>query len=548
VLGIIACSTIASLSMTLAAAYFIFGSLNIVTSIVCGLLIGMYVDYCILTLKRFGDEMLITGNRQSALEMTMKKAGASMFMSAITTSLSFFSIILTRFDGLYQLGIVSGIGVMLCFSVTFFFMNSLLVLISARGADRILASNAPSSGVEGISKLIRTYPRRVVIISAVAVVFLLAGIKNITFDNNPEHVGIRDSEAISTMKTLNKKLRNSGEPMQVLIKANSIEALTARFDKLEQELGEWKKEGLISQYDSLSTLLPPPNKQIGVIKQLGRSTGQRGINAKSVETVLLSECKDYDIICDKQALKGYVAAIANALNRQSVIGLSGIGETKDPAVKRFYNRQDISMVAYLYSGSTGWTEQSKILLKERVARAGEGWYLLGTSMLYDEIKASILWGSALAAIATLSLNLLFIIIFLRKIRYSLLAMIPVCLGFLLTPAIMGWLGTSFNFINIGTMALIFGFGVDYGIYIMQSYLREDVMDIDNAMRLSGKNVMMCAATTIAGCGSLITASFAGIASIGLVLTIGAICCSSITLILLPSLMWLNKGRISDGKI
>jgi hypothetical protein len=52
-----------------------------------------------------------------------------------------------------------------------------------------------------------------------------------------------------------------------------------------------------------------------------------------------------------------------------------------------------------------------------------------------------------------------------------------------------------NFINAGTLGHIFGFGVDYGFYIMQSYLREEVRDVNNALRLSGENVMIWAATT-----------------------------------------------------
>jgi hypothetical protein len=121
-------------------------------------------------------------------------------------------------------------------------------------------------------------------------------------------------------------------------------------------------------------------------------------------------------------------------------------------------------------------------------------------------------------------------------------MLPVCIGILLTSAIMGLLNAPFNFINIGTMTLIFGIGVDYGVYVMQAYLREETRSVLNALRLSGKNVAICASTTIAGCGSLIFASVAGISSIGLVLTVGAVCCSVMTLILLPSLLCLWERK------
>jgi len=546
VLLIVACTTLASLSMTLAAAYLLFGSLNIVTSIVCGLLIGMYVDYCILTLKRFGDEMLLRRDRSTALELTMTKAGAAMAVSAVTTAISFFSIVVTRFDGLFELGVVCGLGVLICFFVTLFLMNSMLAWAGAGGPARILYLKEPASGVGRLSRLIERYPRRFVYISITLVVITALGITRITFDNDPEHIGIRDSQAVAAMKSLNKKLRNSGEPLEVLVRAKSVDELTPMFDRLDMRLSQWKKDGLISRSDSLSSFLPSPASQRHSIETMNRLFGSSSISADSLQDKVAAEMDRYGIAYDAQTLKRYLSFIAQALNRRDAVGLQDIKGIADPRIDRFHNGNDISMVAYLYSGPSGWNSKVVDALRRDISSEGDGWVLLGSPILYGEIKSSILWGSSLAAVLTLGLNLLFVALFLGKDRrYVLLAMLPVCLGFLLTPAVMGWLGASFNFINIGTMALIFGFGVDYGLYVMQAYLREDSRDINNALQLSGKNVMMCAATTIAGCGSLITAEFAGISSIGLVLTIGALCCSAITIILLPSMLWLwKKGAAS----
>jgi len=543
VLLIVAFTTLASLSMTLAVAYLIFGSLNIVTSIVCGLLIGMYVDYCILTLKRYGDEMLLRNDRRAALELTMTKAGASMVMSAVTTSISFFSIIVTRFEGLYELGIVSGIGVLICFFTTFFLMNALLVWAGSGGANSIVSLKGPSSGVELLSKAIEKYPKIIVCGGALLIVVLVFGMTRLSFDNDPDHIGIRNSPAVAAMKSVNLKLGNSGEPLEVMIKAGNADELNAAFNTLEADLAQWKKNALISRADSLGSLLPAPLKQKRSIETMGRLFEHHHISVKTLEAVVTGELDKFGIAYDRGQLHGYLSSIAGAVAEAKPIGISEISTISDSRINRFYNRQDLSMVAYLYSGPRGWDADTIETIRKRVLVEGKGWTLLGSKILYGEIKTSILWGSFFAAVITLGLNLLFVLIFLRGDRgYALLAMMPVCFGFLLTPAIMGWLGAPLNFINIGTMALIFGFGVDYGIYIMQAYLREDTRDINNALRLSGKNVMMCAATTIAGCGSLITAGFAGIASVGLALTIGAVCCSGITIILLPALLWLKAGK------
>ncbi|HMK60007.1 MAG TPA: MMPL family transporter [Dissulfurispiraceae bacterium] len=545
VLLIVACTTTVSLSMTLAAAYLIFGSLNIVTSIVCGLLIGMYVDYCILTLKRFGDEMLLKQDRWLALQLTMTKAGAAMIISALTTAISFFSIVVTKFDGLYELGIVSGIGVLICFFVTFLLMNSLLVWASKGGADSILYDKTPSSGVELLSKLMERYPRRIVFISLLIIIALMFGISRISFDSNPEHIGIRNSQAVAAMRTLHQKLNISGEPLQIMIRAKDTDELTAAYDRLEIYLTKWKKEGLIARADSLASLVPPPAFQKRSIQTLERLFGTQTLHEAAIEESIAADFDKIGMSYNREMLSRYALNVIKAVSTRKIIGLKDIEETADLRIAKFYNRHDLSMVAYLYPAKNNWNSETIESIRAAIVSEGNGWTLFGSHIIYGEIKNTILWGSSLATLITLALNLLIVVLFLGKSRkYVVVAMLPVCLGFLLTPAIMGWLGAPFNFINIGTMALIFGFGVDYGLYIMQAYLREDTKDINNALQLAGKNVMMCAATTIAGCGSLITAEFAGIASIGLVLTIGAVCCSTITIILLPSMLWLGrKGNL-----
>jgi len=542
VLAVVACTTLAALAMTLAAAWLLFGSLNIVTSIVAVLLIGMYVDYCILTLKRFGDEMLLRNDRQHALEMAMTKAGSAMVVSALNTSFAFFSIIVTRFDGLHELGIVSGIGVLLCLLCTFFLMNSLLVWISAAGSGSILSAKQPDLGMERLATAIERRPQSFVLGSVGLIVLLLAGLANVRFDNDPAHLGLRDSSALAAMKTMTQKLGKSGEPLEVIVRAKNTGELTGAFDRLELRLADWKSVGLIAQADSLSSFLPSPQTQRSVISTMERLRHEHPVSAERIEAAAVQQMDRHGMVYDRERLNGYIAALVNATQRSAVIGLEGLEGFADSRVRRFFHRDDLSMVAYLYPPTAGWTPDAIAALQRSVAREGAGWILVGSPILYDEIKTTIYRGSALAAVMTLSMNLLLIVFFVRRMPYILFGMLPVCLGFLLTPALMGWVQAPFNFINIGTMALIFGIGVDYGVYVMQAYLREDARSVRNALRRSGKNVVICASTTIAGCGSLVFASFAGIASLGLVLTIGSICCSLITLVLLPSMLCLWEQR------
>ena len=115
-------------------------------------------------------------------------------------------------------------------------------------------------------------------------------------------------------------------------------------------------------------------------------------------------------------------------------------------------------------------------------------------------------------------------------------MLPVTAGSLLTVGAMGAIGIPFNFFNVAGIALVFGFGVDYGIYFMQSRRESPRGGGAEALRRTGGSIVLCAATTLASCGSLILSHYRGLASIGVVLCLGAVFCILSTVLLLPSLI------------
>jgi predicted RND superfamily exporter protein len=101
---------------------------------------------------------------------------------------------------------------------------------------------------------------------------------------------------------------------------------------------------------------------------------------------------------------------------------------------------------------------------------------------------------------------------------------------------MGAAGIPFNFFNVAGIALVFGFGVDYGIYLMQARRAGPGGGGAEALRRTGGSIVLCAATTVASCGSLVTSHYRGLASIGVVLCFGAVFCILSTVFLLPSLL------------
>ena len=550
VLLMIGFTSLSSLAMTLAFAHRVFGSLNIVTSIVASVLIGLYVDYSIHMVQRFSDELRTGKTPGIALDIVISRTGRAILVSALTTSVSFFSIMVTRFEGLYELGIVSGIGILLCLLSNLFLLGSMLIWATKNGSQLLRAGKGISSGMDKLAHLIVTNPKYVTLFSVVLILLACIGITKLSFDNDTERIGIRESPIMALSKEINRKVGKRGDPLSIVIKGRDREGLAAEFDSLERALAQWKRERIIESYESLGTFLPAPSAQQLTIKRLKELNKDHALHQESMEKRLENAHEKNSLACDRDYIRSYLAGILNALRNYEGIRLEKVETLSDPKINRFYNKEALSIAAYLYPPSADWNEESLKRIRSYIGSPGSGRSLTGKHILFHEIRSSILSSSLLASVLCLIMNLIIIYWFFRDQYQVLAVMLPllgVISGVILTLGMMGYLREPFNFINIGTIALIFGFGVDYGIYLMHAYLREEVRDTSNALRITGKNILMCAATTIAGCGSLVTVKFAGIASIGIVLSLGALSCAFTSLVLLPAILQLLEKKPAPQK-
>ncbi len=178
-------------------------------------------------------------------------------------------------------------------------------------------------------------------------------------------------------------------------------------------------------------------------------------------------------------------------------------------------------------------------LEADVRRLGADFRLVGPAIFLDEIRATILWEAGIAVFLSFAANLLIVWFHFRSWQRVWLVMLPVTVGTILTVGTMGIVGLRFNFFNVAGIALIFGFGVDYGIYLVQAHLEEGSRAGSNAVRSVGGSIVLCAVTTLVSCGSLITTHYRGLASIGAVLCLGAVFCLASTILLLPALVTAN---------
>ena len=137
------------------------------------------------------------------------------------------------------------------------------------------------------------------------------------------------------------------------------------------------------------------------------------------------------------------------------------------------------------------------------------------------------------------------VLMIRRMRESMLALVPMVLALLWTIGLMQVFGIKFNLANIWGLPLIIGTAAEFGLNVIVSHL--EVRSHPGGpliARSAVMGVMLNGITTMVGFGSLMIASHQGIFSLGLLLTLGSLCGLVAALVVLPVLLQLmRKGTV-----
>ncbi|MGZ8160019.1 MAG: MMPL family transporter [Methylobacter sp.] len=122
----------------------------------------------------------------------------------------------------------------------------------------------------------------------------------------------------------------------------------------------------------------------------------------------------------------------------------------------------------------------------------------------------------------------------RSIEDTFLILLPLSMTAILTGAATVVLNTPFNFANIIVIPLLFGLGVDSGIYIMNR-LRNMPDQTYSVLRTStARGVIFSSLTTLCSLVSMAFTPHLGLASMGLLLSIGLVLIIVCTMLVLPA--------------
>ncbi|MFZ5618044.1 MAG: MMPL family transporter [Pseudomonadota bacterium] len=528
---------------TAAFAAATIGELNLVSVAFTVLLVGLGIDYAIHLLLHFQERRNGGQALDEALKGAVHDVGGGLVLAVLTTMLGFFAFIPTAFQGIAQLGIIAGVGVLIALLVTLTFIPAALGAIGGEGRKfRARKANG------GLLSFLAAPIAFLTVAAGVAALFLLPQSR---FDADP--MSLRDPNAPSVVGFNLLFADKDTIPYRLTLVAASAEeaaAAEAKARALEtvggvRALSNFIPENQEDKLDLIDYASGPlafalgaeedrraaPTATEGAAKLKARldAAYADGTPARRLAAALdgLDEASFRKIEANIYA---FWPALIDRLGDQFNADFVDIDALPENLKKRYLSADGKWRVDILPKEDV---RDPKILREfvrsvETVLPTVSGG-AIQTEKAGAVISASMLQASAIA----LGVITLFLLVLLRRLDEVLLMLFPLGLAAVLTAATGVLLDIPFNYANVIVLPLLLGIGIDSGVHLV---MRRRHIGHDSDTVFGGSTpraVLFSALTTIASFGSLTLSPHRGTASMGELLSIAIGFTLLCTLVVLP---------------
>jgi hopanoid biosynthesis associated RND transporter like protein HpnN len=555
---------LAGLVGTTAFAALAVGHLNLLSVAFAVLYLGLGADFVLHLFLRFRELRALGRNVDAALIETAHGVGTSLLIAAATTAVGFYAFMPTPFDGVSELGLIAGTGILISLVYSVTLLPALVAAIPAR-------FDALSAAVFPRPPAWLRRPRVVIPIAAIVAVASLLALPHVSFDGDPIHLRDPETESVQALRDL---AADGTAPLYDLVALADDSTTAQRWARAVAGLAE------VRRVVTIDSLVPgdQDEKQL-VLEDIGLVMGPnfaalapQAPDPEGLQVALSAlratlSAKNAVSAAERSLLEAVTALFADldargaeesrerlrALDSDLTAGLArALTRLAAGLTARPFARSDLPPeLAARYVSAEG-RELIEIAPAENVAdRAAAERFVAGVRtvvpnatglpVVYEEAAATVVRSFQLAFAYAFAMVIVLLFAFLRRAGDVVLVLLPIVFASAVTAAVTVWLGIPFNFANIITLPLLVGIGVDNGIHLVHRMRTEPPEHGDPLATSTSRAVVACAFTTIASFGSLAFSPHLGMASMGQGLTLGMTITLVTTLLLTPAMLQTRFG-------
>lgn len=530
-----------SLLWTLGFASLIFQRLNILTCIFSCVLIGLGIDFALHIVNRYFGENQVNLPVPQRLQLTFEESGMGILVGGITTAVAFFSIGLSDFKGFSELGVLTGMGILICLLGMLFLLPALLVYFSTGERSSKTVAIA-GFGINSLLDRVEKYPRIVLVAAAVIVAVPIISGTGIRFDDNLKNFRPVDSKVLRLQDKVTDWLGGSTATILLVAEGDTEADAMETGASIYSSLHKLKKSGMIAGIRSISSYFPAPSRQKANMEFIRRHADIFDIKRiKKTFHKALQE-NGFEIL---DLYDEYFESLARALSEDKLLLPTSLQDKElEKFIKLFVIRKDnaYKTVTYISPNKDLWSRSETFQFKEMITRTLEekgikenSYLLTGPNLLTGDLKDLII-SNLKSSLLFASLSIIAVlIIYYRSLKLVLLAITPLLIGLASLAGIMSIFGLDFNFLNLIVIPMIVGIGIDDGVHFTNTFRQSDHGNISEGMFQTGRAVVLTSLTTILGFGSIILSHYPGLKSMGYVAIIGISACMIASITVLPAI-------------
>ena len=450
-------------------------TINIISYIIPTLLMVVGVSDSVHFLVKYYSALNDLKDKKKALHQTLKKIGMAIFFTSITTAIGFGALSMVRIEIVKEFGIFTAIGVFFAFIITILLIPSSLMLLNKTPQSKLdsYRTGLRVRIIQSFIKLVRAYPKRILICGIAIATFCLFGALKI----NPHSKLLDDlrpgNPLLEDMRLAEERM-GSVLPLEIVIEL--IE--DGQFEDIQEV-------SIISFLDEVSNY-------ISKISEVGKVT----------------------------SVSDYLKEINQAMNDGNP-DYYRIPESRDiiSQYMLLYESEIESFVNIDYT-KLRIAAQIKDIDSRRIAEIEQEINNYILSRIPDGLKAEVT-GTALLALKTnnyLVNNLLasffialliitFVMIFLfRSVKMALISILPNIIPMMTMAAVLGFFQIPLRPATAMTFAVAFGIAVDDTLHYLIRYrmeLSQQHYRKANDAALLGTGIAMMTTTAILSAGFLV---------------------------------------------
>jgi len=566
------------------------GHLTIITAAFIAILFGLGADYGIFTSSRIAEERRAGKPLVEAIGAGIGSSFIAVLTAGGASLLIFGALATVDFPGFAELGLVAAKGVLMILISTWMVQPALYALLppKLKEINSAITQTVPA----GLGKYSGRFPKP----AAVALVILaigcavFGGIKGLGIPFDYDLLGMlpKDSQAAYYQRRM---VAESDYQAEVII-FTAKDMAEAR--RITREAG---KLNTIAQAQSLTSLFPEDSgerlhKAVSIGESFARTDYSRqvaaldraGLSEKSFEllravlensTPIIDEAQEQafsaghsKLVESLENVRGQLSDISAKLAADGEQGrvrtesflralLSGADtglkvidtwrqaqplspEQLPPALRDRFFGADGSIAVYAFPAKTVYDPANlDALIKDVYSISPDA---TGFPTTHQVFSKAVVDGFTRGTQLALVLCLLWIMAATRSVRGFALAALPLLIGGGWMLGLMALGGIRYNFANIVALPLVIALAVDYGVWF--SYRWSELkghLPLEVSLA-AGKVIGLAAGTELAGLGAITLASYQGVSSLGISITLGLVCCLTATLIVAPAI-----GQLLDSR-